>query len=161
MSDQKTLKTRNLKTCQFNQLISSNTQLNKLYIHAKSICALNKKLHNHLSPTLSNHYSIANYTTKTLTINADTSAWASKLRNCIPDILDFARHERGLNKLISVRIKVSPNQDHLNQSDISSSRLTRKASLSKKSAELIEKVATSMTDLELREYVLKISKNAK
>jgi len=154
-------KTRNLKTRQFNQLISSNNQLNKLYTHAKDICALNEKLHDYLDPTLSGHCSIANYSAETLIVNADTSAWASKLRNRIPDILDYARHECGLTKLITVRIRVSPNYNNTNQSVLPGTRLGRKAFLSKKSAELIASVATSIQDPVLRESILKISKNAK
>ena len=155
------LKTRNLKTRQFNQLISSNKQLNKLYTHARDICVLNEKLHNYLAPTLSSHCSIANYSTEILIINADTSAWASKLRSRIPDILAYARHEFGLSKLITVRIRVSPNLNNTSQSDLPSSGSTRKASLSKKSAEFIANVAASIQDPALRESILKISKNAR
>jgi len=155
------LKTRNLKARQFDQLLSSNNQLNKLYTHAKDICALNEKLHNYLAPNLSSHCSIANYSAETLIVNADTSAWASKLRNRIPDILAFARHECGLSKLITVRIRVSPKQNNTFQSDLPSNVSTRKASLSIKSAEFIENVATSIQDPALRESILKISKNAK
>ncbi len=166
MSGQKSSKyrdliTRNLKARQFDQLISSNKQLNKLYTHAKDICALNEKLHNYLAPNLSSHCSIANYSAETLIVNADTSAWASKLRNRNPDILAFARHECGLSKLITVRIRVSPKQNNTFQSDLSSNVSTRKASLSIKSAEFNENVATSIQDPALRESILKISKNAK
>lgn len=155
------LKTRNLKTRQFSQLISSNEKLNKLYTHAKDIFALNEKLHNYLAPNLSSHFSIANYSADTLTINADTSAWASKLRNRIPDILDYARHECGLSKLISVRIRVSPNHNNTTHASLPGSGLARKAFLSKKSAEFIASVATSIQDPALRESFLKISKNAR
>ena len=166
MSDQKSTKnhnpkTRSLKARQFNQLISSNKQLNKLYTHARDICALNEKLHNYLDPTLSGHCSIANYSAETLIINADTSAWASKLRNRIPDILDYARHKCGLNKLITVRIKVSPNDNNKTQSALPVTGLGRKAYLSKNSADFIASVATSIQDPVLRESILRISKNAR
>ena len=155
------LKTRNLKTRQFNQLISSNKQLNKLYTHARDICVLNEKLHNYLAPTLSSHCSIANYSAEILIINADTSAWASKLRSRIPDILAYARHEFGLSKLITVRIKVSPNYNNITQSALPVTGHGRKAFLSKKSAEFIKNVAASIQDPALRESILKISKNAR
>jgi len=161
MSSSKSLKSRGLEIRQFDQLIRSNKQLNKLYTHAKDICALNEKLHNYLAPTLSSHCSIANYSADTLIVNADTSAWASKLRNRIPDILDYARHECGLTKLITVRIRVSPILNKTTQADTYGTGFTRKASLSKKSAEFIESVATSIQDPALRESILKISKNAK
>jgi len=153
-------KTRNLKTRQFSQLINSNKQLNKLYTHAKDICTLNEKLHNYLDPSLSSHCTVANYSADTLIVNADTSAWASKLRNRIPDILDYARHECGLSKLISVRIRVSPNHNNTHSAP-PGTEPARKASLSKKSAEFIEGVATSIQDPALRESILKISKNAR
>jgi len=157
----KNLKTRYLKTRQFDQLVSSSKQLNSLYTHAKDIYALNEKLHNYLAPTLSSHFSIANYSADTLIINADTSAWASKLRNRIPDILTFARHECGLSKLISVRIRVSPNHNNTIHSSLPGTGLARKASLSKESAEFIENIATSIQDPALRESILRISKNAR
>jgi hypothetical protein len=153
-------KTRSLKTRQFSQLVSSNKQLNQLYTHAKDICTLNEKLHNYLPASLSSHCTVANYSADTLIVNADTSAWASKLRNRIPDILDYARHECGLSKLISVRIRVSPNRSNTHFT-LPGTELARKASLSKKSAEFIASVATSIEDPALRESILRISKNTR
>jgi len=162
MSGQKNLKTRNLIARQFNELISSDDQLNKLYHHAMAICALNEKLHKHLAPSLSNHCNVANYSDETLTVNADTSAWASKLRYCIPDILKFAKLECGLTNLKTVRVRVLPihhkaNQPKTGQSKFSATNPTRKARLSKKSADFIKNVAESINDPELRKSILKIS----
>ena len=153
---------RNLITCQFNELVSSNDQLNKLYHHAKDICALDEKLHKHLAPSLSSHCNVANYSDETLTVNADTSAWASKLRYCIPDILKFAKLECGLTNLKTVRVKVSPihhkaNQSKTGQSKFSDTNPTRKAHLSKKSADFIKNIAKSINDPDLRKSILKIS----
>jgi len=153
---------RNLITCQFNELISSNDQLNKLYHHAKDICALNEKLHKHLAPSLSSHCNVANYSDETLTVNADTSAWASKLRYCIPDILKFAKLECGLTNLKTVRVKVSPihykvNQSETGQSKFSDTNPARKVRLSKKSAIFIKNIAKTINDPELRKSILKIS----
>ncbi len=134
--------------------------MNSLYTHAKSICALNEKLHNYLDPALSSHCSVANYSAQTLTINSDTSAWASKLRNHIPDILHYAQHECALSKLASIRIKVCPSHNNANttQSDIPNDG-SRKAFISKKSAEFIKNVAMSIQNPALQESFLKISKN--
>ena len=115
MSGQNNLKTRNLSTRQFNQLISSSKQLNNLYTHAKNIRTINEKLHNHLVASLASHCTVAKYSDTTLTVYADTSAWASRLRYCIPDILDYARQECGLTSLKSIRINVSPNQNKTNK----------------------------------------------
>jgi hypothetical protein len=161
MSGQNNRITRNLIARQFSELVDSSEQLNNLYTHAKGIYALNEKLQKHLDPCLRGHCTVANYSDETLIVNAETSAWASKLRNRIPDILAYARHECGLSKLITVRIRVSPKQNNTSQSDLPGNRLNRKASLSKKSAEFIENVASSIQDPALRESILKISKNAK
>jgi len=157
---------RNLITCQFNELISSNDQLNKLYHHAKDICALNEKLHKHLASSLSSHCNVANYSDETLTVNADTSAWASKLRYCIPDILKFAKLECGLTNLKTVRVKVSPihhkvNQSKTGQSKFSDTNPARKVRLSKKSADFIKNIAKTINDPELRKSILKISTHGK
>ncbi len=161
MSGQKNLNTRNLIARQFNELVDSSEQLNNLYTHAKGIYALNEKLQKHLDPSLSSHCTVANYSDETLTVNAETSAWASKLRYCVPDILNYAKHECGLTRLKSVRIKVSPIQNKTSQSDFSCTHSVRKASLSKKSADFIENVATSIKDPALRKSILKISKHTR
>jgi hypothetical protein len=161
MSGQKNLNTRHLIVRQFNELVDSSEQLNNLYTHAKGIYALNEKLQKHLDPSLSSHCTVANYSDETLTVNAETSAWASKLRYCVPDILNYAKHECGLTKLKSVRIKVSPIQNKTSQSDFSSTHSVRKASLSKKSADFIKNVAKSIKDPALRKSILKISKHSR
>ncbi len=160
MSGQKNLNTRNLIACQFGELVDSSEQLNNLYTHAKGIYALNEKLQKHLGPSLSGHCTVANYSDETLIVNAETSAWASKLRYCIPDILNYAKHECGLTTLKSVRIKVSPIHNKTVQSNLSSTRSVKKASLSKKSADFIKNVATSIKDPALRKSILRISKHA-
>jgi hypothetical protein len=161
MSGQKNINTRNLTTRQFKELLGSNEQLNKLYTHAKDIYALNEKLQKHLAPSLISHCSVANYSEETLTINAETSAWASKLRYGVPDILSYAKNECGLSKLKSVRIKVSPSHKNTAQSNLSTMLPVRKASLSKESADFIKSVATSIKDPALHKSILKISKHAK
>lgn len=161
MSGQNNLNTRNLIVRQFNELLGSNEQLNNLYTHAKDIYALNEKLQKHLTPSLSSHCSVANYSEETLTIIADTSAWASKLRYGVPDILNYAKRECGLSKLKSVRIKVSPRHRKTAQSNLSTMLPVRKASLSKKSADFIKSVATSIKDPALHKSILKISNHGK
>ena len=161
MSGQKNLNTRNLIACQFGELVDSSEQLNNLYTHAKGIYALNEKLQTHLVPSLRGHCTVANYSDETLTVNAETSAWASRLRYCVPDILNYAKHECGLTRLKSVRIKVSPIHNKTVQSNLSSTRSVKKASLSKKSADFIKNVATSIKDPALRKSILRISKHAR
>ena len=161
MSGQKYLNTRNLIARQFSELVDSSEQLNNLYTHAKGIYALNEKLQKHLDPCLRGHCTVANYSDETLIVNAETSAWASKLRYCIPDILNYAKHECGLTTLKSVRIKVSPIHKKRVQSNLSSTRPVKKASLSKKSADFIKNVATSIKDPALRKSILRISKHAR
>jgi hypothetical protein len=166
MSGQKNLNPRNLIARQFDELVSSNEQLNKLYHHAKDICALNEKLHKYLAPPLRSHCNVANYSDETLTVNADTSAWASKLRYCIPDILKFAKLECGLSNLKTVRVRVSPihhksNLSKTGQSKLSGTNFTRKALLSKKSADFIKNIAKSINDPDLRKSMIKISNHGK
>lgn len=159
---------RNLSARKFNELVNSNEQLKKLYTHAKIICALNAKLHKHLAADLSSHFNVANYSDETLTVNADSSAWASKLRYCIPDILNYAKHECGLGNLRTVRIGVAPlqgqstrDQNKSNQTNLPDKLNLRKASMSKKSAEFIKNVALAINDPALQKTILKLSKHAK
>lgn len=161
MSDQKNLKFRNLTIRQFDELINTNQQLNELYKHINDIRALNEKLHQHLSPSLSNHFNVTNYSDETLTVSADTSAWASKLRYCIPDILNFAQLECGLTKLKTVRVNVLPIYDKIKITQHKNSNSIRKVSLSKKSADFIEDIAKKIDDPILQKSILRISFHGK
>ncbi len=161
MSGQKNHTTRNLMIRQFKELLSSNEQLNELYTHAKDIHALNEKLEKYLTPSLGNHCSVASYSEDTLTINAETSAWASKLRYRIPDILSHAKRECRLNKLKSIRIKVYPGHESTkSRSSLSTTSNVKKPFLSKKSAAFIKNIALSIEDPALRESIIKISEHA-
>lgn len=161
MSNQNNLNTRRRITRQFNELLSSNEQLNILYTHAKVISALTEKLQKHLSPSLSSHCTVGNYTDETLILFAETSAWATKLRYCSPEILNYTKRECGLPRLKSVRIKVSPDLNKLNQSRLPLNPSIRKGALSKKSADFIKSAASSISDPALQKSILKISKHIK
>lgn len=103
MSDRKSAVQR------FHEIIDSDKQLNKLYSHAKNITVINEKLHQYLSDYMdSSHYRVADYTDKTLTISADTSAWATKLRFRSADILNYVRQECGLSGLQTIRFRTLP-----------------------------------------------------
>lgn len=93
---------------QFNELCSSNEPLIQLYEHTKIISVLNENLCQYLASPLNIHCQVANYRDMMLIINADTSAWATKLRYNIPNIENMAKHEWGLIDLKKVIITITP-----------------------------------------------------
>ena len=98
---------RNHTVLKFNELVKTG-QLGNLYQYAINISALNRKLHKYLGAPLNNHCQIANYSDQILIISTETAVWASKLRYCSAEILNYARNECGLVKLKKIQIKVVP-----------------------------------------------------
>lgn len=136
-------------------LSNKKNDLGKIYAHTEHILSLELKLHSFLGSPLNKHCILANYTNNIFTLHADSSIWASKLRYCIPDILEFMQHECHFDTLKTIRIKVKPTT--FKTVKIPPRRLT----LSTKSSKFIKDIATSMTDHELRASLLKLAKHNK
>ncbi len=135
-------------------LSNKKNESGKLYEHSEHISSLELKLHNFLGSPLNKHFLLANYSNNILTLHTDSSIWASKLRYCIPDILEFMQQQCHLDTLKTIRIKVKP------ASTESVKLPVRQLKLSAKSSEFIKGIATSMTDYKLRTSLLKFTKHS-
>lgn len=146
--------TRNCQILPVGSLFSDrNNQLGNLCQHINNLRNLENKLLAYLAPPLNTHCTLANYTTTTIVLHTDSPTWAAKLRYCIPEILSYMQHECQLETLRTIRIKVIPLNNPLDK--ISTRRLT----ITSASANFINKVATMMSDNDLRTSLLKLGKH--
>jgi hypothetical protein len=121
---------------------------------AKSIHILNQKLKKCLDPSLQNHFELANIKADSVTILVNSSTWATRLRYNIPAILNALNNQLNFESIKTVRIKVNNIL-----SDTTTNLPKKTISLSQNSAQTLLDVADNFTDPELRDCIIKLSKN--
>jgi len=135
-----------------NIALIGNNILTSLYNHSLAIIQLQKAIRKKLGSPLNKHLSVANYNHDCLVIITDSPAWAARLRFQSADILTFARTWPDLKNLQTVRIKVTPLNEHqTKQSD--------NISISSSTADLLRTVAENINDAELRVSLLRLSEH--
>lgn len=132
--------------------VESSDNLSLLYLHTQTIIKLQNNLKAELPAPLNEHITIANYYSNTLIIQTDSSAWAAKLRFKIPELLTILKNKCGLSELKTIRIKVSV-------SDTDRTSPEKKLILSNQSSNFLRNIANTISDPDLRQSLLKISKN--
>lgn len=89
------------------QLLKENTgELHGLLAHAARLERATRLLLAALDPPLNQHCRVANIKDSVLVVQADSSAWASKLRFRVAAVLACVQREPGFEKLRAVRVKV-------------------------------------------------------
>ncbi len=120
---------------------------------AHSIQVLDQKLKKCLDPSLQNHFELANITTDSAILLVSSSTWATRLRYNIPVILNALNNQLDFKSIKTIRIKVKKIIPE------NMSKPKNSLSLSKGSARILIDVANNFTDPQLRECILKLSKN--
>ena len=132
--------------------VESSENLSFLYFHAQSIIRLQNNLKAELPTPLNKHVTIANYDSNTLIIQTDSSAWAARLRFKIPELLAILKFKCGLSEIKSIRIKIKV-------PDGGQSLPGRNPGLSDQASNFLINIANSISDPDLRQSLLKISKH--
>lgn len=137
--------------------MSDSKQLNAIVTHTKNIILLRDQLRKYLQPPLRDFCTVATFSSTTLTMHTETSAFASKLRYIKYDILQFVQSHCGLSQIKKILIRVKPQYNQ--EQCFPQLYPTKRALLSKTSAELLKNFANSITDIPLRKSILKISRH--
>jgi len=133
-------------------MAAKSGQIQKIYQHALKLIELQKKLKATLPAPLSDHVSVASLSNHTLTVHTSSAAWAARLRFKTPDMLATLNREKVDSPIKTIRIKVNP-PDFVRQ------KTPEKLSLSPATSQLLQNVADSISDPELRESLLRLSRN--
>lgn len=127
-------------------------QIQTIYQHALKLIELQKKLKSALPSPLNDNVTVASLNKQTLTVHTSSAAWAARLRFKTPDMLAALKREKIEPPVKTIRIKVHP-------PDASRPKSVEKLSLSPETSQLLREVADSISDPELRESLLRLSRN--
>lgn len=92
-----------------NHFLHSNTEISKEIVqHLDELKQINKQFHAFIDEKMRPHCRVANASGNTLTIEVDSSVWATALRYRIPDLLANLRFENNLSHLTQIDFYVKP-----------------------------------------------------
>lgn len=133
-------------------IADKKNKFSSLYHHALELIRLQQILKDAIQRPLGDHITVANVVNNILTIYTDSAAWAARLRFSIPEMLDSLDKKAPDLSIKSIRIKVMP-------TDNPGTETGYKPALSEKNSLLLKNVADSISDAELREALLRLSRN--
>lgn len=134
-------------------LLDESGSIQNLVKKAQIIQQLGQKLESCLDPDIRSHFVLANITADVVVLQARSSAWATRLRYYIPQILDVLNNRLGLNNIKTVRIKLAPPTVE------KPAKPKRKQHISDKTASLLMQTADGISDDELRDALIRIAHN--
>lgn len=89
-------------------LSAGGSHLNLLILRAERLNGLTETLWDRAGPPLNGHFQVANAEKGVLTLQADSSAWSSRLRFLAPSLLEHLQHHFPSEELHCVRVIVRP-----------------------------------------------------
>lgn len=145
---------QHMKTPDIGTLLTEKSgKIHGLYRHVKKLIDIQEQLKTMLPAPLNEHITVANLANDSLTIYTDSAAWAARLRFNIPEMLKSLNLNNICTSVKSIRIKViPPDNTQLPPHE-------QKLSISNDTALLLEHVADTIGDPDLRESLLKLSRN--
>lgn len=140
-------------------LRGSSLTLSGVVDRANELAALNAALSQLLDPTLAAHCRVANLRRDTLILQADSPAWAARLRYQIPALLKTLRGARSpkaaLRGLEEIQIKIRPPARR------PPVKVGRQARMSPSAARLIDAAAQCMDDAPLQSALHRLASRAR
>ncbi len=132
-------------------IVEPGSQLNTLIKHADILSALQVTVANNILPELREHCLVSNIQRDTLTLSTAHANWATKIRYAIPDILKALRSLPETSAIKTIRVIVIP--DSINEDTPRKNKLT----LSRNTAEIINDMASTMSDPEISACLKRLS----
>jgi hypothetical protein len=136
-----------------NSILACRTETaSALYDHALRLIELQKRLRTTLPSPLNDHVTVANCKKGTLIIYTDSAAWAARLRFRVPEMLKSINEAPQEIPLQAIRIKVRP-------PDAKQLLPADKLSISDDTARLLQRMAETISDPDLRASLLRLSRH--
>ncbi|MCP4041693.1 MAG: DUF721 domain-containing protein [Gammaproteobacteria bacterium] len=130
---------------------ASSGKFRQLVRQAGYLEQVNRSLQIYLEPALRGHCIVANIRKETLVLQADSPAWASRLRFLGPSILQNLSRNFGWENVSRTKVIVRP-PDYT-----SSQSRSRQPRISPRTAELLHQVGEDIDDDDLREAFLRLA----
>jgi hypothetical protein len=128
----------------------SQSSIEKLIAKVNRLCLLNQRLYESLDPALHKHCQTADMEGETLTLVADTPAWAARIRYSVPDLIEKLQKEPEFHELKKITCIIQP-ENH--------PKIIKKQplpSLSNNTIALINETAKNIDDPTLQKALLKL-----
>lgn len=135
-------------------LAAADTPGRDLYHQALRLLGLQKRLAGMLGSPLDRHIAVAGAGAGILTVRADSSAWAARLRFKLPELLAGLPDGPDGITIQTIRIRVRPAAPPPGPSGTG-----ERPAISPESARLLETVADSISDPDLSECLLRLSRH--
>jgi len=113
-----------------------------------------------VSAPLGDHTHPARYAQGRLTVHADTSAWASRLRQRQAEIVKLLRHEPFFKHLHELQVRVAPRAPEKNAAGADRPQAAPRSRVPPAAAQLIRAVAERIGDPALRAALLRFGNHA-
>ena len=89
-------------------LSSKSSGLERLLERVNNLAEVNRALHSYLAAPLNAHCQLQNIKGQWAVVHVDSSAWATRLRYQIPQLLKFLQSLPGLGQLKEIQIQIRP-----------------------------------------------------
>ena len=144
------------------QLLAGNPEGFQMILnHTQRLGALNRILRGCIPAPLNQHCQVANLRDNLLILHADSSAWALKLRYSSQTLLQQLR-QYGVPGLSAIEVKVRPNNAAvLDYAGIRGPEKIRYAHMSGKTAQLLDSIASDITDDSLKVALQRLARHGK
>jgi hypothetical protein len=126
-------------------------RLAELCRRAGELARLQEVLRGGLPGPARDHLLVADFNETSLVLLADSPAWAARLRFQVPELLELARTSGGLPRLQTIRVRATAS---IPENPASPRRPQRSAA----AAQALRQTAGSISDTELRESLLRLSR---
>ncbi len=131
------------------KLISGGT-LPRLLDHSRALAQLDQALRKALPEPLNEHCHVINLRGQTLTLAADSPAWATRLRYQSRTVLQHLTRLQSVT-VRTIQVRIAPEQPTKQK------KPKRHAHLSATNAQLLQQTANSLSDPRLRAALLKVA----
>lgn len=130
------------------------TRLARLLAHAEELIDINRIMLAYLPTHLRDHASLVNVDQDGWTLQTDSPAWATRLRYCIPTLQRQLSDHMGIS-VPPLRIRIVPPALEARAPP------PRRLRLSTQAANVLEKAASNLSDRQLSEALLRLTKHGK
>ncbi len=137
-----------------NLLNNKHCSFATLYKKMTFIQDIDRQLKQQLDPSLQNKFELANLNADSAILLTNSSAWATRLRYNIPNILGILNNQLNDISIKTIRIKLNK------ATPIKPVENSKPRYLSDNTARFLNNAANNFSDPELRECFLKLSKNS-
>jgi hypothetical protein len=135
-------------------LLKKDSATGALVKKALALSELNTLLKQHLPAKFAEHITLSTIKDQTIFLQSDSAAWAAQLRYITPEFVESLNTVEEFQNILNIQVKVSPES-------LPAGRQRKPLTLSRASADAINRYSSSLTNNKTREAFKRIAKKLK